>query len=108
MKKIMDNNETRHTHDEWLKIYCGSDGAELVEIMKKNIKAKQELIDRLIAENVGLKKGRRKMKYKLHWNWFKIFRKNWYTGNRLEYQPELAETYTYLYDLGTLTIIKYK
>lgn len=48
------------------------------------------------------------MRYKIYWNWFKIFRKNWYTGNRIKYQPDLTKYCEYLYDLGPLTIVKEK
>jgi len=44
------------------------------------------------------------MEIVLHWEWFKLFKKGWYTGNRIKYQPSLRENYHFLLDLGPLTI----
>lgn len=42
---------------------------------------------------------------RLYWEWWKLFRKDWWTGNRIKFQPELAHEYRYLGDFGPLTIV---
>jgi hypothetical protein len=44
--------------------------------------------------------------FTIAWCWWKVFRKDWYTGNRMkqEWMQQYHPEYRFLYDLGPLTI----
>lgn len=47
-------------------------------------------------------------KLNIHWCWWRLFRKDWYTGSRFKYPGNHQEEYKILWDFGVLTIALHK
>jgi hypothetical protein len=47
-----------------------------------------------------------KTEIKIYWEWWRLFRKDWYTGNRLRFPSfrHKKKGYYVLFDFGALTI----
>jgi len=46
--------------------------------------------------------------FSVSWCWYRLFRKDWYTGNRLKYMDKtIQEEYKILWDFGALTVAIY-
>ena len=50
------------------------------------------------------------MKIHFYWTWYRLFRKEFYTGNRFKYPAwqDYKDLYYCLFDFGALTISIYK
>jgi hypothetical protein len=46
-------------------------------------------------------------KFYIYWEWYRLFRRDWYTGDRRKYYDLNGDlsTYRVLFDFGALTIV---
>jgi len=54
-----------------------------------------------------IEKGCKFPEISISWCWWRLFRKDWYTGDRLKFCPAFKDEYKILWDFGALTIAVY-